>query len=148
MIVSKITPPPDAIVRPASQLAVGDRIAARFLPTRDPATIVFVLPYKLAGRDWVYLTHRDGEHAPEPSWFKAEEPIWLESVAAPSGLSYSREPESTVVTPVPAGVEGHAEGTRAVVCLPECVASTPLGLVRRHHVDCPVLAAAAEQVDN
>lgn len=114
MIVSKITPPPDAIVRPASQLAVGDRIAARFLPTRDPATIVFVLPYELAGKTWMFLVHRDGVHAPEPSWFQADEPVWLESVADASGVDFSDLGDrlNAEYTPVPADVEGHAEFSR------------------------------------
>lgn len=42
-------------------------------------------------------------------------------VAELRGLSYSREPESTVVTPVPAGVDGHPEG-RAAGIVPEPIA--------------------------
>jgi len=38
-----------------------------------------------------------------------------------SGLLHSREPESTVVTPVPAGVDGHPEG-RAAGIVPEPIA--------------------------
>jgi len=106
-----VTPPPGTIIRPASQLAVGDRIAATFLPSRDPAVVLFVLPYTLTGRAWVFVVHRDGDHSPEVSWFGAEKATWLKSVAD-TGLSYSREPESTVVTPVPAGVDGHPEGGR------------------------------------
>lgn len=34
-------------------------------------------------------------------------------IATDTGMGYSREPESTVVAPVPAGVEGHPEGRAA-----------------------------------
>jgi hypothetical protein len=50
----------------------------------------------------------------EAEWKKARaRVIELRGERADTGLGYSREPESTVVSPVPAGVEGHAEGGRA-----------------------------------
>lgn len=52
-------------------------------------------------------------------------------VAELRGLSYSREPESTVVTPVPADVEGHAEfsprGDRSVPLIGRVQAETLTG---------------------
>lgn len=41
--------------RPARDLAVGDRIAAGFLPTGEPADVAFVLPYAGHRNDWVFV---------------------------------------------------------------------------------------------
>jgi hypothetical protein len=77
-----------------------------------------------------------------------------------TGLSFSREPESTVVTPVPAGVDGHPEG-RAANPRPitqACVLVGDPGFCTVHEVShqpiskaecgCPVYAFAAARGDN
>jgi hypothetical protein len=108
---STITPPPGTILRPAARLAAGDRIAARFLPDGDAADVLFVYGPDVDGS--AVLVYRFDDGRADSCRFRAAGEIWLESLADASGLGFSREPESTVVFPVPADVEGHPEGGRA-----------------------------------
>jgi len=82
----------------AAKLAVGDRIAAGFLPDGEPATVVYVEPYEREhdGQSWVFVAYRFADGYGESDNFLAHGKIPLESVAD-DGHGYSREPDE--VTP-------------------------------------------------
>ena len=134
---------------PAADLAVGDRIAPGFLPEDGAATVDFVRLYTLHGQPRAFVAYRYDDGWGDSDNFLAAGDIPLES-RADSGMDFTDLADRLNVepAPVPEHVEGHPEGGRAVACSPECAAPTPPSVIRRHHVDCPVLAAAAEQADN
>lgn len=89
-------PPPAAtsepIMRVASQLVPGDRIAAGFLPNGDSAEVLFTTPYRLGERDsWVLVVSRFADGAADSDHFLADAQIPLEGLADFTGLTYSRE---------------------------------------------------------
>lgn len=103
---------------PAADLAVGDRIAPGLIPGRmHSGDVLFVHTYEIRSRSWTFVAYRivDGAQVGdiESTHFMADALIRRDA-AADTGLGFSREPESTVATPVPEHVEGHAEGRAAV----------------------------------
>lgn len=106
---------PRKVQRPASNLVVGDRIAAGFLPQSEAATVVYVLPYTSHGKDWVFVAYQFDDGIPDRDDFRAAGLIPLEASGDASGLGYGRAAGAgeAVVGAVPADVDGHAHGRAA-----------------------------------
>lgn len=96
------------VKRAAAELAVGDRIAEGFLPTGEPADVLFLDHYTHGGMSWVLVVYRFADGEPYANSFAADRQIRLESVAD-NGMGYSREADDP--TPViPARREPHFGG--------------------------------------
>jgi hypothetical protein len=88
------------IVRPASDLAVGDRVAAGFLPGGNPAEVLFTTPYRLSAESqpWVLVVSRIATGEANADHYLAHARIPLEHVADPTGFGYSREDDEATPT--------------------------------------------------
>ncbi len=81
-------------------------------PSAEPVGPVGVRIYQRVSNEWALKNDVAAAEA-ELAEREAEAEKARARVAELRGLAYSREPESTVVAPVPAGVEGHPEGRAA-----------------------------------
>lgn len=99
----------EPVMRPAAQLAVGDRIADKWLPLYHAADVLFVAPYRRGRTDWVLVAYRYPDGSLDSSHFLADALIPLEAVADFTGLTYTRtDSEPDDPTPVsPARVPPH-----------------------------------------
>lgn len=87
-------------MKAAKDLKPGDLIAAGFLPSLQPATVLLAVTYGADHEPWTFLVHRHAADEPLVDYFLADALIPLESVADASGMSYSREADDpTPVSP-------------------------------------------------
>lgn len=113
-----ITPPSDTgIKRAASELAVGDRIAANFLPCGLAAEVLFTAPHScLNGHAdcWVLVVYRLTDGRADAEHFLADALIPLSAVAD-TGMDFSDLADrlNTESAPVPTTTAGWANGDRS-----------------------------------
>jgi hypothetical protein len=100
MTASTVTETPDTLTRRADQLVPGDRIAAGFLPSAQPAAVLFVHTYvsRNLGEAWVFVAHQEDGYGPSSDYWLAGALIPLEYAA--DSFGYSRDADDpTPVSP-------------------------------------------------
>jgi hypothetical protein len=65
----------------ADDLSAGDRIAPGFLPTGQPAEVLFVQPYELKGEAWVRVVYQFEDGDVDSDRFTAGGRIWVDRLA-------------------------------------------------------------------
>jgi hypothetical protein len=124
MTEPSLTQDTDTLTRRAAELQVGDRIAAGFLPSAQPADVLFVHPYVNRRHDrvdfWMFVAYSDG-YGPDCERFIATATIPLER-AADDGMGYSRDTadDPTPVSPAraPLHTGSVVEGDHLVIDQP------------------------------
>jgi hypothetical protein len=114
------------IPRTAAELVVGDRIAAKFLPTGESADVVFTLNYASYDKFWTFVAFQFPDGVVESDSFLSNASIPLESLAY---TVRDVEPEQVEAAP---GVDATAVGRPAgrAVARPEpnrCAVADPHG---------------------
>jgi hypothetical protein len=77
------TPPEQPTVKPAGELAAGDRIAAKFLPHRLPAVVEYVRVYSHRSRVFVLVVHEGPDGIPDIDFWVADAKIPVDHIADP-----------------------------------------------------------------
>lgn len=67
----------------ADELSAGDRIAPGFLPTGEPANVLYVHPYQLGDEEWALVVHQVDGCKPDSDCFLAAGQIWVDRLATP-----------------------------------------------------------------